>query len=370
MRMRALNFVKLGHDVQVFTLRDEFSDQDMHAWSPLEPRLFDTIGSNRLGFSPHLYRALSARRFDIIHQHGIWQAFSSSVSKAAKKYQTPLTISAHGMLDPWAVRHSAWKKIAATALYQRRNLAGAKSVHALNQSEAEAFKLYGLCKPISVIPNGADVRSTSLRPQAPSWWPSGRVLLFLGRIHPKKGLAELVEAFAGFLAEYPKGGDAWSLVIAGWDDGGHQAAIESAVKDLGLTDRILFAGPQFGPAKDAVYANADAFILPSYSEGLPMTVLEAWSWGVPVLMTAACNLPDGFSNDAAVEITTAPQSLKRDLLDALSQEPLRLRKMGERGRALVERDYSWLAIAEKHIEAYRWQIAGMPHEETPSFFLT
>jgi len=262
------------------------------------------------------------------------------------------------MLDPWALRNSAWKKRIAGALYERRNLAGASCLHALNGAEAAAMRAFGLTNPIAIIPNGTDLPDDG-SPPPPPWWPGRKVLLFIGRIHLKKGVVELVEAFARMRQAAPQTAGEWALVIAGWDDGGHEAALRAAVGRHRLEGQVVLPGPIYGGGKDAALRHASAFVLPSYSEGLPMSVLEAWAYKLPVLMTDGCHLPEGFAAGAAARITTDPADLATRLemmLSASSAEALA--EMGQRGRRLVEADFGWPEIARRHAEVYRWMIGG------------
>jgi glycosyltransferase involved in cell wall biosynthesis len=146
--------------------------------------------------------------------------------------------------------------------------------------------------------------------------------------------------------------------VAGWDDGGHMAELQRLSAELDLQGDVIFPGPLFGEAKAGALANAGAFVLPSFSEGLPMAVLEAWAYGRPVLMTEACNLPEGFTAEAAVRISTEPEDLARELEMALNGPDLM--GMGARGRALVRERFTWGAIATAHAEVYGWMRDGGP----------
>ena len=127
-----------------------------------------------------------------------------------------------------------------------------------------------------------------------------KVLLYLGRLHPKKGLSILLRGWK----EASKRERGWVLVIAGWDQGGHREELEQLARELKITDSVHFAGPLFGEARETAYQNANAFVLPSLSEGQPLVVLEAWSHARPVLMTPECNLPEGFEKRAAIRMNT------------------------------------------------------------------
>jgi poly(glycerol-phosphate) alpha-glucosyltransferase len=258
------------------------------------------------------------------------------------------------MLDPWAVRNSSWKKTIAGWLYENEHLRGAACLHALCQSEAASIRAYGLDNPICVIPNAVELPSDQETENAP-WLTSktgaNPVLLFLGRIHPKKGLSALIDAWE---ALGPSRGD-WHLAIIGWDDGGHEEKLHRKARQLGLLDdTVHFLGPRFGDEKAAAFSQADAFILPSHSEGLPMAVLEAWSYGLPVLKTPACNIPEGFAADAAVRVEPNADAIATGLERLIAMPPAERAAMGERGRALVEERFTWPRVAEQMHAVYRW----------------
>jgi poly(glycerol-phosphate) alpha-glucosyltransferase len=363
-RKSALSLRELGHHVRVFALEDEYAAEDKCEWEPLIPVTLIRRGPAALGYSPAIEDALRQERFDVVHQHGIWDAFSLQVSNWRRRSGGSVMISPRGMLDPWALKHSRRKKQLASLLYERRNLNGARCLHALNASEAAAMRAFGLTNPIAVIPNGTDVPGHA-DPPRPSWWPDGKVLLFVGRIHPKKGVVELVDSFARLRAVAPDIAGEWSVVIAGWDDGGCERALHAAVVRHGLQDRVVLPGPIYGPKKDFALRHASAFILPSYSEGLPMSVLEAWAYGVPVLMTEACNIPEGFAAGAASRIEPFPDALAASLELLLAPASFsNLVEMGRRGRALVQAQFAWAEICRRHVEVYRWMIAR--HTATPS----
>jgi poly(glycerol-phosphate) alpha-glucosyltransferase len=267
------------------------------------------------------------------------------------------------MLDPWALANSGWKKQLALRLFERAHLAEASCIHALNRSEADSIRAAGFSNPIVVIPNGIDLPDPSAAPLPLPWSPDGRkVLLFLGRIHPKKGLDPLLRAWAKLQGDTPEIARAWRLVIAGWDDGGHQARLEALAAGLGCLNTVSFPGPVFGPAKSAAYASADAFVLPSFSEGLPMTVLEAFAHGVPVFASTACNLPEGVESGAIVPVPTEPEGLASVLASVLV-DPARLASMAASGRKLAAERFAWATIADRWREVYYWAAGRGP---TPS----
>ena len=271
-------------------------------------------------------------------------------------------VSPHGMLDPWAVRNSRLKKRLVAWWFEDAHLAGAACLHALADSEARAIRSYGLRNPICIIPSGVDLPDDE--PRAPPPWAAEadgrRVLLYLGRLHPKKGLLNLVRAWAAVQADPSAVAGDWVLVIAGWDQGGHEAKLRRLIDELGAARTIRLVGPQFGDRKTASLAFADAFVLPSVSEGLPIAVLEAWSFGLPVLMTDACNLPEGFAAGAALRTGTDALPMAEALRALMAVSDADRQAMGARGRSLVQERFAWPTIAKQTSSVYEWVLGGGP----------
>lgn len=351
-RKSAIYLAEAGMQVSVYAIEDENSAADLGEWKPLLPQVFPTLVSRPISYAPDLDRQVVAADHHVLHLHGIWQLASRSVHRWKLRTGRPVMISPRGMLDPWALANSAWKKKLAGAWFENRNLRNADCLHALNASEAASMRRYGLTGPIAVIPNATDIPKV-----APRTVKTGcRTLLFLGRIHPKKGLKELVSAWARARTVRPKLAEEWRLQIAGWDDGGHADSLRSHIRALKQEDTVELTGPVFGSNKDAILRSADAFVLPSFSEGLPMSVLEAWAYRLPVLMTAECNLPEGFESGAAIKINTDPVALAHQLATALLDTDLLT--LGEVGHSLVVKYFSWPSVAARHLEVYRWLVEG------------
>jgi poly(glycerol-phosphate) alpha-glucosyltransferase len=263
------------------------------------------------------------------------------------------------MLDTWAVRNSRWKKVIASVMYETRNLRGARCVHALCAAERDAIRHFGVQAPIAVVPNGVDLSIADGPHELPGWMaavpPDSQVLLFLGRIHPKKGLASFIQAFAACRSRRVA---RWHLVVAGWDQGGHQAELQALASACGVPERVHFVGPQFGSDKAASLAHAHAFVLPSHSEGLPMAVLEAWAFGKPVLMTDACNLPEGFSSGAAVRLPDDVGGMSRVTDEFVERDEAERVDIGVKGRQLAASRFGWESIADQMVAVYRWSRDG------------
>lgn len=348
-RRSALELHRRGSSVSVFGLNDEHVGKDYEAWRPVVVSVFRHKGYKPFGYAPDLLPALQSAAPDILHNHGLWMYPSVASVRWAKLMNRPYIISTHGMLDPWAISHSYWKKRLAAVLYEDRHLARASCLHALCAAEADAIRRYGLSNPVCVIPCGIDLPLLSLTPAQ----RHEKVLLFLGRLHPKKGLMNLLTAWQ--LLHRDRGEAAeWQLWIAGWDQGNHEEELRKQCAEYSLESSVRFVGPKFGPEKDSVLRSAEAFVLPSFSEGLPVSILEAWAYGLPVVMTRACNLMQGFAAEAAVCIEPTAPAIARGLSDIMAMSALERFTMGMHGRRLVEREFSWAGYAEHMSSVYAW----------------
>ena len=351
-------------EAQVLGLRDAYSDADLPAWKGLPTDLFSPRRPASFGYAPTLDAVLRSSAPDLVHTHGLWTYLSIADRHWSRQAARPYLVSPHGMLDAWALQNSGWKKRIAAQLFERRHLTEAACLHALCASEAESMRAYGLRNPVCVIPNGVDLPPDS-EPNTASGFdkdrPSDRkTLLFLGRLHPKKGLLNLLKAWSLVVAQSPALAESWQLRIAGWDQGGHLQALRSLVGELGLGAVVHFVGPLYGEEKAVALRQADAFVLPSFSEGLPLSVLEAWSYRLPVLMTPECNLPEGLAVGAALRADPQPRSLGEALETLFHLTDAERAGMGNHGRTLVERTFTWFQVARQMREVYDWLADGGP----------
>jgi glycosyltransferase involved in cell wall biosynthesis len=337
----------------VVAAEDPHAEQDAAAWNGIPLDVLPESKFDRL-LGTRLLRSIEASAPEIVHLHGIWGPASRAAWRLTARHGGPgLVISSRGMLEPWALALSRWKKKAAWLAWTRALVTRAAVMHALCEEEAEALARLVPGIPICVVPNGVDLPAPRIsdEPASPE-----RILLFLGRIHPKKGLEPLIEAWGRVPLAAASG---WRLAIAGWDDGGYEAGLAARVKDLGIAGSVSFLGPAFSGAKEQVFRSAAAFVLPSFSEGLPMAVLEAWSFGLPVIMTEECHLGVGFASGAALRVEPTVESLAAGLADLATRRSAdELRAMGYRGRVLVENRFAWPQIGEDMADVYDWIIGG------------
>lgn len=347
-----------GVEVSVYSLEDEFTAQDVGAWAGMSVSVFRIYGYRAFGYSRGLQDSLMSRDdVQVAHGHGIWQFPNIALYRWSRKYGRPYLISPHGMLDPWALRRSRWKKWMAGALYENDHLRGAGCLRALCLSEYEAIRRYGLKNPVCVIPHGMDTPPPSETTQS-SHEDGRKMLLFVGRIHPKKGLRTLVHALARLRGANRQLVDRWKIVIAGWHQEGHGAELARLIVELGVQDLIELVGPKYGSHKTDLLRKASGFVLPSLSEGLPVAVLDAWAHSLPVIMTPQCNIPDGFECGAAIRIDSSVESVASGLEEFMQMSEYDRKAMGEKGLNLVKTRFQWGKIGTDMKAVYEWLIGG------------
>ena len=286
----------------------------------------------------------------LIHDHGLWLPTNHSSAVVAGKLGVPLIVSTRGMLEPWALNHRAWKKRIASWLYQRKDLRTARVLHATASPEAESLRRLGLRQPIAVIPNGVDLPPFPQRSQVPA---SPRVALFLGRIHPVKGLLELVDAWR---ITRPVG---WTMIIAGPDEGGHRAVVEERIRRAGVESDFQFVGAVDGDDKTALYQRADLFILPSFTENFGVVVAEALAAGVPVITTKGTPWEGLKTHRCGWWVDLGVEPLVFAIREATKLPDEERTAMGGRGRRYAEH-FAWPKIAEQMLGVYRWVLGQGP----------
>lgn len=343
--------------VRVFGLAERPSKSRRTEWDGITVNALHTRGPRAWGYAPGLSTMLARADLDLLHVHGLWMYPSVASLSWARATSRPYIVTPHGMLDSWAVRHSGWRKRAALLAYEARHLRGATCLHALCDAEAKAIRAFGLRNAICIIPNGVN-RPEPFQVGIPSWHgrlpEKAKILLYLGRLHPKKGLIDLLQAWQGFEQRADAGKGGWHLAIAGWNQSNHERELRHLAEALSVTGSVHFLGPQFGADKDALFQAAAAFILPSFSEGLPMVVLEAWSYGLPVLMTRHCNLPEGYKAGGALEIETGREGIKHGLERMARMTDEERRVAGQAARQLCNERFSQHRTSDMMKAVYGW----------------
>ncbi|GAA5511086.1 glycosyltransferase [Novipirellula caenicola] len=356
-----------GCSVRAFGAHDGQSNSDAKSWEPVKPCTFPYYGDNSYRYSPQLKRAFMVESFEICHLHSLWSFTSSIASKWANETGQPLLVSPNGMLDPWALKNSAWKKKLISALIEKKMLSRAACLQANTNKDVADYRNFGLTNPIATIPNGVYVPELGeLPPLQERFCLSERKrVVYLGRIHRKKGLANMIHAWSRSRDDAEAYG--WQFVIAGRDEGGHLSELKQICRehDLrvgeGLVDEqaeVLFNGPTYGKEKFDLLTQTHLFVLPSFSEGLPMAVLEAWAHQTPVMMTPECNLGIGFEVGAAVSIAPNPESIQEGLRSVFNRSSDELSTMGRFGYDLVNSQFVWASVAQQMHKLYEWMLGG------------
>ncbi len=337
------------HTVHVLGLEDAFSKEDIKDWLPVQPTVFPVTGPRAFGYAPEMLRHVQEINPDVLHINSLWMYPSVVTKQWHDATHKPFVVTVNGMLDAWALNNSRWKKVMAAFLYEKENLKKASCIIANSLKELQAIRDYGLTNPVAIIPNGVDLPVIKEGNKPAN---GNKKLLYLGRIHPKKGSEELIKAWKAVNRQQDTG---WELEIVGWGDEKDIAQLQEQISHM---DTIHYLGPKFGQEKDAAFRQADAFILPSYSEGMPMAVLEAWSYQLPVLITPACNLDIGYQREAAIHIEV--DSLEESLRSLFAMENPQLEQIGHHGRKLVEENFSWVKAAEQLEQVYQWITGKKP----------
>ncbi len=302
-------------------------------------------------FEKALRTAVRGHDDSVIHDNGIWLPVNHRVSSVARSLEIPRVVNPHGMLEPWSLDQSSWKKKAAWWLYQKRDLQTADVVAATAEQEEKNIRALGIDRPIANIPNGVDIPS-EYSCSSGSVSSRNRTVLFLSRIHRKKGLLNLVETWARLRPE------GWRVVIAGPDENGHKAEVRQRIVKHDLTDDFLFVGPIQGKEKWELYQSADLFVLPTHSENFGIVVVEALACGTPVITTRGAPWRDLAEYDCGWWVKVGVDPLAEALEEALRLSPSDRRAMGQRGKSLVERKYTWSRVVEAFEALYTWVSEG------------
>lgn len=310
-------------------------------------------------------RALNLKRWitqhmsgcDYLHLHGVWNPILPITAKAARARQIPYCVVPHGMLDPWCLTGQgfakAMKKRIALAISYRSMLDHAAFIHTLNRDEARLMEPLGLRPPAEVLPNGVFLDEMSPLPALGAFLGkhpelgSDPYVLFLSRLHFKKGLDFLADAFAMLRDRFPT----LRLVIAGPDDG-MVAPLTEQIGRLGIADRVHLVGSLYGQDKLAAFVDSACFCLPSRQEGFSMAITEALACGRPVVISDQCHFPE-VAEAGAGEVTPCGSAPTAEALArVLSLSDAARAEMGRKGRELVETRYTWPRIAERTLEIY------------------
>lgn len=334
-----------GCDVTLYTLKDlpnKTFDFEVKAF-PMSR--FPTLA---LGRSPLLLKALleDAVQYDLIHSHMLWTAPNYYSGFAAIKHNKPYLIAPRGTLSKWALERAIWKKKIVLALGQKKALNAVSCFHSTAEEERIEIAQYGYPDiPCAILPNGIHL------PPPPTFRKNNlkKKLVFLSRIHPKKGVDILVRVWRQLQNRFTD----WELAIVGANDNKYAIQMKELSRKLEC-ERINFTGEIKGDKKIEFLQKSHLFVLPTHSENFGMVVAEALSCNLPVICTKGAPWKGLESHNAGWWIDIGEEPLEKALINAMSQSVSSLQIMGENGRSWMDTDYSWDGIAIKTIEVYNW----------------
>lgn len=314
---------------------------------------------------------------DIVHLHCIWNLYVHRMAVWCRKKNIPYIVSPHGTLTPWALKYKWWKKIPALILYQYLDLKKASAFHVTADSEKDDTHRLLLKQDMLIAPLGVDIPEQTKKKKE-------KIFLFLSRIHPKKGLLNLISAWKQIPEELRSG---WRLVIAGPDDIGHQKELKDSAENIGLSvadftedsayavkqgdgqknitvddyrkklaseqSDIVFTGPVYGEVKDFLYQLAAFFVLPSFSENFGGVVLEALAAGTPVLTTTGTPWSSLVENRCGWWVKPEIKELQESLEKMLKLPEEEFRQMSMNSVTFVKKKFSWSQSAAILLDGYR-----------------
>lgn len=352
----------LGHEVHVASYEAPAAAERIAAYWKTVPH-HQQVTSHRIianGRVERVTAGTAARELrgltpsmNVIHLHGIWDPILKAAAGVATDAKTPYVIAPHGMLDPWSMRQRRMKKQIALKLGYRGMLDRAAFLHVLNADERNLLEPRDLHDRRVVIPNGIFLEELQPMPAKDAFHLARPQLdgkpyvLFLSRLHYKKGLDYLADAFAICAMSHPD----LQLVVAGPDDGA-LADFQQRIDQKSLKNRTHIVGPLYGPQKLAALRGATCFCLPSRQEGFSVAIAEAMACEVPVVVSKDCHFPEVAEVKAGFVVNLNPQEIAAAILEIVNNLPL-AQRMGQAGRNLIESRFTWPRVAEQSIAAYQ-----------------
>jgi glycosyltransferase involved in cell wall biosynthesis len=304
-----------------------------------------------LGRFKNFFAAITTGQPQILHGHGLWQMPVHQMAVQARRYQIPYLISPRGMLEPWSLKQSPLKKQIAMQWYQSGDLKNARVLHATAQMEAEQFRRLGFKNPIAIIPNGIDIEAYPLKGHVSV--TDKKTLLFLSRLHPKKGIEVLIEAWSEVSANLRTN---WQVDIVGNGDVAYINALKQQIANKGLGEQIHIHPPRYGADKVTAYQNAALFVLPTYSENFGIVVAEALATGTPVITTQGTPWQQLDAVGCGWCIPTGKEALVKAFEAALQLPESTLNDMGVKGHRWITSNYSMTAVAKNMHHVYQWML--------------
>jgi len=360
LRLLASAQAEMGHKVRV--VHTGISDDGERSSFPFNVEVINVNSFGPTRWSPKLINTACSDNFvpEVVHSHGLWLDVSRQSAKLSKQLGIPHIISPCGMLQKDAVKRSKWKKRIAWLGFQKKILLSAEMIHAKSEAEASEIRKRLPRAKVRVVPNpietppqnivDGNTSDLSIRLNKDFFQRAGillehKILLFMGRVHPVKGLEHLLNAWTGIYETFPD----WHLVIIGPDEGGFRSKLKSMIRNN--SSNVAFVDPLFGEDRWTAYMNADLFVAPSEFENFGQSIAEALSVGVPVITTIGTPWKELKEKNCGWWIDPTPESIADALQEAMSLSDSERKAKGEAGKNIVEQFLPSI-IAEKMCELY------------------
>ena len=340
--MLVKGLAELGVDITLMTIRSE--NMNIHSLEGTTAKLKVLSPS----FSrKEIAKYLADERFELIQIQSVWEMPYHKVILEARKQNIPYIVTPRGMLEPWSLSQKKWKKKLAWWLYQRNDVQKAACVFTTAKMEAEHVSNLGITTCKAVIPNGIE---TDAYPCKTSVEGVKKQVLFLSRVHVKKGIELLFEAWKRLHSDYVD----WQLLVIGNGEAEYIHSLENRVESLGLKDSIKILPPVFGEAKIKVYQESALFCLPSFSENFGMVIAEAMSCGTPVITTTNCPWEILNETDTGWCVDLSVENLENALREAMGMDANALYDMGQRASKFIFDNFDYRSVTRKTLRLYEW----------------
>lgn len=289
---------------------------------------------------------------DIVHVNCCWMPACAAVQRIAQKHGYKVVLTPHGMLEPWIIKRHYWtRKVPALLLYQKAAVRKADCIQSTAESERDNLLKLGYNKNIKVVKLGIDADGIEMKRS----WKKTRQILFLSRVHVKKGINFLIEAAVALRSKL----QGYKILVAGEGDADYVAEMKRMIENNGLQDIVQLIGGVYGEEKWRLFQSSDFFVLPTHSENFGLAIAESLASGTPVITTVGTPWNDLNDTNSGAWIEIGTQPLVETLRRFLALSDAELEAMGRNGRRLIEEKYSAHVMAKEMMEVYETLIPNL-----------